>query len=949
MGWSNFSLAAAGSASPKSGIVAVSRIPNSMELWWIGQDGSIQGADWYQGANWQRYQLAPKASASLTSGIAVVSRMPNSMELWSVGADGSIQDHYWYEGSNWQSFTLATAGSASLTSGITAVSRIPNSMELWWVGQDGSIQGADWYQGGNWQRYQLAPKGSASPTTGIAAVSRIPNSMELWWVGPDGSIQGADWYQGGSWQRYQLAPKGSASLTSGIAVVSRVPNSMELWFVGQDGSIQDYYWYEGSSWQNFTLAPRGSASPTSGIAAVSRVPNSMELWFVGAAGSIQDYYWYEGGNWQSFQLAPSGSASLTSGIAAVSRVPNSMELWSVAAEGSVLDDYWYQDSPVNPTLWSSNNSILVNGCQNLQDLTVTLRVTQDLITLGNTGFSLQLNSYPQIGSKAQGTPQTGDSTLTWFQYILIVANNQVTWEIQYWANNAHSYQEGPPKIVWPPGYSPSPPNTTPWLPVFPNTAITGTVPISAPSNQVPAGSILKIQLATDTIGNVTGATFSITDPSGAVHPDSTKPWSQYANSPQPPQYALYPIYGFEADLVGTPSSNCTFISGAGTLTYSINQGTLSVQSNTTSCGGLQPGTAEQSNAVYGNITPSSGSTVSQSLTIIWQGTAATPGSALDGYWGSDNSQHVNFVSLDGHVHELYIYPGAAGWVDNDLTAMANGTAAASGSALDGYWGSDSSQHVNFISLDGHVHELYTHPGAANWVDNDLTAMANGTAAASGSALDGYWGSDSSQHVNFISLDGHVHELYIHPGAANWVDNDLTAMANGTAAASGSALDGYWGSDSSQHVNFISLDGHVHELYTHPGAANWVDNDLTATANGTAAASGSALDGYWGSDSSQHVNFISLDGHVHELYTHPGAANWVDNDLTVMANGTLAALARPDSSGRSHTTARGTLLDGYWGSDNSQHVNFISLDGHVHELYTHPGAANWVDNDLSGQT
>lgn len=45
-------------------------------------------------------------------------------------------------------------------------------------------------------------------------------------------------------------------------------------------------------------------------------------------------------------------------------------------------------------------------------------------------------------------------------------------------------------------------------------------------------------------------------------------------------------------------------------------------------------------------------------------------SALHGYWGSDNSQHDNFVGVDGHVHELYIAPNTAGWVDRDLTALA---------------------------------------------------------------------------------------------------------------------------------------------------------------------------------------------------------------------------------------------------------------------------------------
>ncbi len=268
--------------------------------------------------------------------------------------------------------------------------------------------------------------------------------------------------------------------------------------------------------------------------------------------------------------------------------------------------------------------------------------------------------------------------------------------------------------------------------------------------------------------------------------------------------------------------------------------------------------------------------VDNDLTALAGAVAPAAGSALAGYWGSDASVHVNFIGTDDHVHELYIAPGRS-WVDNDLTALAGAVAPAAGSALDGYWGSDASVHVNFIGTDGHVHELYIAPGRS-WVDNDLTALAGAVAPAAGSALDGYWGSDGSQHVNFIGTDGHVHELYIAPGR-NWVDNDLTALAGAVAPAAGSALDGYWGSDASQHVNFIGTDGHVHELYIAPGRS-WVDNDLTALAGAVAPAAGSALDGYWGSDGSQHVNVIGTDGHVHELYIAPGR-NWVDNDLTTL--------------------------------------------------------------------
>ena len=319
------------------------------------------------------------------------------------------------------------------------------------------------------------------------------------------------------------------------------------------------------------------------------------------------------------------------------------------------------------------------------------------------------------------------------------------------------------------------------------------------------------------------------------------------------------------------------------------------------------------------------------------GVSPKAGSPLDGYWGSDSSQHVNFIGADGHVHELYIAPGVANWENNDLTKMSgDGVSPKAGSPLDGYWGSDSSQHVNFIGTDGHVHELYIAPGVANWENNDLTKMSgDGVSPKAGSPLDGYWGSDSSQHVNFIGADGHVHELYIAPGVANWENNDLTKMSgDGVSPKAGSPLDGYWGSDSSQHVNFIGADGHVHELYIAPGVANWENNDLTKmSGDGVSPKAGSPLDGYWGSDSSQHVNFIGTDGHVHELYIAPGVANWENNDLTKM-------------SGDGVSPKAGSPLDGYWGSDSSQHVNFIGADGHVHELYIAPGVANWENNDLT---
>jgi hypothetical protein len=378
-------------------------------------------------------------------------------------------------------------------------------------------------------------------------------------------------------------------------------------------------------------------------------------------------------------------------------------------------------------------------------------------------------------------------------------------------------------------------------------------------------------------------------------------------------------------------------------------------------------------------------------------TAVKPetGTSLTGYWGTDNSQHVNFIGLDGHVHELYIKPGA-GWVDNDLTELSIGQAnlPALQSGLSGYWQShDSSVHVFYFGAgtDNHVYQLRIFPGGPGWVWEDLTSLADGIVPEVSRALSGFWGTDDSQHIHYIGSGDHIHELY-RPSAASptdWTDNDLTALAGAVLPHPDTALVSYWAGDSSLHVFFIGVDNHVHQLSIAHGT-DWSDQDLTALLAGDGATPnvntalagfvddeggrhlfyvatdgdihelysgvdavpgfdhsltkvahalapnvGTALDAYQGTDNSRHINYLGVDGHVHEIYgsPHNAGSGYVDNDLTKLANAVDPVIGD-----------RG--LNGYWGSDSSQHVNFVGVDGDLHELYIAPGTDGWVDNNLT---
>src|SRR5258708_27037206 len=86
-----------------------------------GRSALDEGCLTHSQGPWQRQQLAPPGSASTTSGITAVSRIPTSMEVFWIAPDGSVQDAYWYQGNGpWQQRQLALPGSASLYAGITA-------------------------------------------------------------------------------------------------------------------------------------------------------------------------------------------------------------------------------------------------------------------------------------------------------------------------------------------------------------------------------------------------------------------------------------------------------------------------------------------------------------------------------------------------------------------------------------------------------------------------------------------------------------------------------------------------------------------------------------------------------------------------------------------------------------------------------------------------------------
>ncbi len=464
--------------------------------------------------------------------------------------------------------------------------------------------------------------------------------------------------------------------------------------------------------------------------------------------------------------------------------------------------------PPSGGLGSNSNYVLSSTpqCDPITDLTVTIDITQDLVLKSSNsffldGYSLQLNCYSTAGS-----------TDAWQQYIFVMLGPDLVATRLNGAINNYTVSED---------------------------ALIDEIflLINLPSTTLPTGYQLQIQLKNDANNNVVGARWIVND-LGVLPAPITHLTGYWLLDPRANPNAQY-----------NTEQHINYIGVDGHVHERLHFATGDWSCN--------------------DLTLLSGNRMGPTIN-----------SALDAYADADSGQHVTYIGTDDHIHELYIVRNGQ-WVDNDLNLLSKGVSPVPSSPLDGYVDTDKGQHVNFIGTDGHVHELYITPHG-HWVNNDLIHLSgNGIAPSRNSSLCGYLAQDNGQHVNFLGTDGHVHELYTHPNA-QWINNDLTVLSgNGVPPAPNSPLWGYWGSNNSQHVNFVGTDGHVHELYI-PSGGHWVNNDLIQlSGNGMAPAPNSALHSYAQPNGDQHVNFIGInDAHLHELFFRNGKRR-VNYDLNFL--------------------------------------------------------------------
>jgi hypothetical protein len=293
------------------------------------------------------------------------------------------------------------------------------------------------------------------------------------------------------------------------------------------------------------------------------------------------------------------------------------------------------------------------------------------------------------------------------------------------------------------------------------------------------------------------------------------------------------------------------------------------------------------------------------------------GYAFDAY----GTRHVTYVGIDQHVHELWW--NTSGWHHKDLTVAAGAPSGGSNTAI-GYV-LFCAQHV--IYFGPFLDELWCDNGDnSGWHHVELESAAGVFVAATGRPVGYAFTGQGTQHVNIVDdTASDIHEFWWDN--RGWHHNNLTTITGAAKAASSPT--GYaFEAQGTQHVTYVGVDNHVHELWW--DNSGWHHNDLTIAAGAPDAEVSRNAPGYvFAAQGTQHVNYVGVDNHIHELWWDN--SGWHHNDLTIAAGAPGIGADEPF----------GYMLAG------TQHVVFRGGDNHVHELWW--DNSGWHHNDLTVAT
>ncbi len=354
---------------------ASARHSKQMDVFWVRPDRGVESAFWGAAINNARWnppiRIAPAAAALAPQPIAAVSRLPEHLDVIWIGPDRAVGSAFWSPFMNagrWSApFPITPPRAARSDSPLTALARLTEHLDVFWIGGDGAIGSTFWdrsVNSGDWNPpFPVTPPGAAGSASGLAACSRSEHHMDVFWIGSDGAIGSTFWSRDvnrGYWNApFTITPPRAARAGSPLAAVSRLPNHIDVFWVGPDGAIGSTFWSSDVNrgrWNSpFPISPPAAAGQGSGLAAACRRPHHVDVFWVGADGALGSTFWsrdFNAGKWNPpFPITPPGAARQSSPVAALAREAEHIDVFWIGPDGAVASNFW--DRAINQGYWNT--------------------------------------------------------------------------------------------------------------------------------------------------------------------------------------------------------------------------------------------------------------------------------------------------------------------------------------------------------------------------------------------------------------------------------------------------------------------------------------------------------------------------------------------------------------------------------------------------------------------
>ncbi len=537
---------------------------NRLDILALGTDNAI----WHDAWNGTDWSGAGSLGGAFDTPPAVTSWAANRLDIFALGTDNAIWHNAW-EGTGWNGWgSLAGV----FDSPPAAVSWAANRLDVFAVGNDSAMWHNAW-DGTAWSGWgSLGGIFRSQP----AVVSWAANRLDVFGLGIDNAMYHKAW-DGTAWSAGWDDLGGV--FTSPPAVASWAANRLDVFAIGLDNAMYHKAW-DGTAWSaGWTDLGGVFASPP---AVASWAANRLDVFGLGSDDAIWHNAW-DGTAWNAWG---SLGGVFESAPAVVSWAANRLDVFGVGSSdaalrhnawdgtawsgwGSLGGDLsaWTAAAPATG-LGSNSNYLMASNCQPLTDVSVTIEITEEIVS--SIGFGFQLNA---------NSPQ-GEAT-SFQQYVMFVDSGELSGAV----NNFNAV-----------GAS---------LPV----EIAGL--LSLPNSVLPAGYRLTIALENDASGNITGVTYVVVDNDGTTRANVTKQLLTWI--PGLTTAELAPITAFQLNLVGPDNGQTTTLSsGAGTITYAAST-RLTALNQEPVCIELGLVTAEMANSFYGVLPPSPSNLLTQSF------------------------------------------------------------------------------------------------------------------------------------------------------------------------------------------------------------------------------------------------------------------------------------------------------------------------------------------------